>query len=114
MALTDAFLTTCRTAIVALPELTAFRAAIAPMSSRAVRVAAWYATYTPPSSSLAYQLRVAIRNAILAAQTGAQGPLDLESAYNTLAAQYAPEANRPLNDTEVAAQVAKIIPGALP
>jgi len=108
MALTDAFLATCRTAITALPELTAFRAARTPMTTgttRATRLAAWQATFTPPGSSPQYLLRVAMRSAIQSRATGAQGPLDLEAAYRTLEAEFSPDASRPLSDTEVKAIV---------
>jgi hypothetical protein len=78
MALTTAFLSTCRTTIGSLAELSTFREALAAVGTgtRAERLAAWTAAYSPTATgqSLAYLLRAAIRNVINAAADGGQGP----------------------------------------
>lgn len=109
MALTTAFLNTCRTSINSLSELSAFRTALAAvgMGTRAERLAAWTAAYAPPATggqSLAYQLRAAIRGVINAAADGGQGPLDLASAYTTLSAEFAPDATKPNDAVQEAAE----------
>lgn len=105
MALTDAFVTTCRTAITgsgntpAIAELTAFRAALSDVGNggRAARIAAWNATYAPDinGTSPALALRKAIRGVVQAQATGAQGPLDLESAIQTLTTEFVPVYPKP-------------------
>lgn len=108
MALTTAFLNSCRTSINSLAELTTFRTALAAVGTgtRAERLAAWTAAYSPTATgpSLAYQLRVAIRGVINAAADGGQGPLDLASAYTTLSAEFAPDATKPNDAVQEAAE----------
>lgn len=107
MALTDAFLNTCRTAIASLAELTAFRTAYATFSSssRASRLGYWHAVYTPggtDATSPAHTLRVAIRGVINAQAdiAGTLSPLDREQAYRTLNAEYVTVVERPPTDAE--------------
>ena len=113
MALTTAFLNSCRTSINSLVELTTFRTALAAVGAgtRAERLAAWTSAYKPTATgqSLAYQLRVAIRNVVNAAADGGQGPLDLESAYQTLAAEFAPDATKPNDAVQEAAELAQLL-----
>lgn len=114
MALTTAFLNSCRTSINSLVELTTFRTALAAVGTgtRAERLAAWTAAYAPPATggqSLAYQLRAAIRGVINAAADGGQGPLDLESAYQTLAAEYVPDATKPNDAVREAAELDQLL-----
>lgn len=113
MALTTAFLNSCRTSINSLAELTTFRTALAAVGTgtRAERLAAWTAAYSPTatSQSLAYCLRVAIREVIKAAADGGQGPLDLESAYQTLAAEYVPDATKPNDAVREAAELDQLL-----
>ena len=101
MPLTAAYLAACRTAILALPELTTFRNARAILDTgpRPDRLTAWYAAFAPTSTgqSLAYQLLRAIRNALNAQgdATGNVTLLDRESAYRTFAAEFVPTINKP-------------------
>lgn len=55
MALTTAFLNSCRTSINSLAELTTFRTALAAVGTgtRAERFAAWAAAYSPTASGYA-------------------------------------------------------------
>jgi hypothetical protein len=115
MALTTAFLNTCRDAIADLAELTAFRSALAGALSgtRSARVSAWSATYAHTSSdpSPAYNLRRAIRDTVNAQAdaSGALGLLDRESAYQTLSAEFAPDYPKPPSDAEEAAALEIIL-----
>lgn len=101
MPISAAYTAACRTAVLALPELTAFRAAKAVTDSmtRDQRRAAWYAAYEPSvgGPSPAYNLRRAIRDVVNARGdiTGNITALDRESAYQTLATEFAPDAERP-------------------
>lgn len=119
MALTTAFLTTCRAAIALLPELTTFRASLATATSgnRAARIAAWHATFTPGlgGSSPALALRKAIRDTINAQAdaSGALGLLDRECAVSTLSAEYAPHIERPASDAAEAAAYQQALVQAL-
>lgn len=115
MALTTAFLNTCRESIGSLTELTTFRAAriAADTGNRSARIAAWHAAYSPTLTgpSPAYLLRVAIRGVVNAAAdaSGALGTLDRESAYSTLAAEFVPTINQPASDAEELAALEQII-----
>lgn len=114
MALTGAFLTTCRAAVSALPELTAFRAALALAEhTRAGRVAAWNRAFsaTTASPSPANCLAKAIRDTINAQAdaSGALGPLDRETAYRTLAAEFVPTIERPASDAAEAAALETLL-----
>lgn len=90
MPVTDAFLATCRTAIDALAELAAYRAALVPAdSTTAAAMAAWVAVYrTGAPQTLHYQLLTAIRAAVLANATAAISTGEREQAYRTLSAEY--------------------------
>lgn len=110
MALTDAFLATCRVAINSLPELTTFRTAntlAATEQSRIGRVAAYGRAYgaTTSTPSPAYNLARAIRETVNAQadSNGTLGLLDRESAVTTLTAEFVPNVTRPESeDTETA------------
>lgn len=106
MPVTDSFLTTCRTAITALPELTTFRTALASVGVGTIdaRRAAWTACYgeNQTGGSPAYRLAKAIRETVLA-QAGIAGtlsPLDRESAYRTMEAEFVPTAPKPPTRTQ--------------
>ena len=106
MPLTDAYLASCRTTILASAELTAFRAAraVTDSSTRAARRAAWYATYEPAAGGLspAYNLRKMIRDIVNAQGdiTGNITGLDRESAYRTFVSEFAPDLDRPATETQ--------------
>ena len=89
------------------------RAALAAVGTgtRAERLAAWTAAYSPTSTgqSLAYLLRAAIRNVINAAADGGQGPLDLASAYTTLSGEFAPDATKPPSADEERAAIDQLL-----
>lgn len=115
MAVTNAFLTTCRNAVGSLAELSAFRTSLASLQSatRAERIRVWHATYSPTSTgqSLAYQLRLAIRNTVNAQAdiAGTLSPLDRESAYRTMDTEFVPEMARPLSDDQEHAELEKLL-----
>ena len=115
MALSDAFLNTCRTAIASLPELTTFRASLATAltGTRTARRAAWSATFSlgTGGSSPALGLRQAIRSTVNAQadSSGALGVLDRESAYRTLATEFAPDYSKPPSDAEESAALNLIL-----
>jgi hypothetical protein len=108
MALTDAFLATCRVAINSLPELAAFRSANALTDhTRVGREAAFGRAFgsTTSTPSPAYNLALAIRVTVgaQADASGALGALDRESAVSTLTAEYLPAGERPPSQAEEAA-----------
>jgi len=116
MALTTAFVNTCRSAVLApLAELTAFRAALAVAQSgtRATRVAAWYATYSPGTDGLspAYNLRRAVRDVVNAKAdaAGTMSPSERELAYQQLVAEVVPDTSRPISDAEEATALETLI-----
>lgn len=98
MPVTASFLATCRTAVSALPELTAFRAALASVGTGATsgaRRAAWSACYDDslsPLKSPAYRLRKAILDTVAAEADIAAtlSPLDRAAAYRTLRDEFVP------------------------
>jgi hypothetical protein len=111
MAISDAFMGSCRTAIGALSELTAFRAALAvtehtPAGRRAAQLRAFGGTASP-----AYALSRAITEAVnaLADASGALGRLDRLAAVSTLAAEYLPTVVRPPSDAAEAAETALLL-----
>lgn len=109
MAVSESFLTTCRTAIAALPELATFRAAYTTFdaASHNSKGLYWNAAYGPVSEgqSLAYRVREKIRQIVTVTDSSVVGS-DREEAYRTLAAQYVPTVNQPLSapDEEAALQ----------
>lgn len=107
MAVSDAFLATCRTQIAASAEYTAFRTALTALgaSARAGKPALWQALYGDNQAGLspAYRLRRVVRDTVQANRTASTTPLDLEAAYRTLAAEYAPPARQPQNAEQEAA-----------
>ncbi len=115
MALTTAFLNSAREAISVLPELTTFRSArvAAGTGTRADRIAAWHAAYSPTltSPSPAYLLSQAIRNTInaLADASGALGVLDRSAAFTTLNAEYVTVASKPQSDADELAALENLL-----
>lgn len=101
MALTTAFLNTCRAKIARLPELLAFNAAgaLSDSATSAARAAQWTALYAQPLTGVspAQSLRTAVLNTVNAQAdiAGTLGPLDRQAAYATLAAETAPPIPRP-------------------
>jgi len=98
VALTDAFLASCRSTIMASDELATFKDSLelADSGTRSDRTAAWVATYVGTDSP-AMLLRQAIRGAVNAAAdaSGALGLLDRESACRTLSDEFVPTYPRP-------------------
>lgn len=115
MALTTAFLNTCREAVGQLAELATFRAALqlAQNARRANRIAAWHAAYSPTTAgpSPAYLLRQAIRDTINAQAdiAGTLGPLDRESAYRTVVAEFVPTYPKPPTDEQEQAALEQLL-----
>lgn len=108
---TEAFLTTCRSAVALLPELATFRAAgtVTDASTRAERRAAWHTRHSPVGSlpSLANRLRKTIRDVVnaeadkqAATGSGVVATADRESAYQTLIAEFVPIPDRPRSDPD--------------
>jgi hypothetical protein len=98
MAASESFLTTCRTAIALLSELTAFRAAYATFDAASAddKGQYWQAVYGPLSTgpSLAYRLRSKIREIVTVTDSTVVGA-DKEEAYRTLVTQYVPNVQQP-------------------
>lgn len=116
MPVTDSFLAACRTAVAALPELTAFRAALTSLGSatRTARAAAWVAAYddnASPAKSPAQRLRKAIRETVLAQAdaVGTLSALDRESAYRTLAGEFVPAYPTPLTAAQEDAELQRVL-----
>lgn len=104
MPLTDSYLAACRLVIQSLPELTAFRSALAvtETATRADRVRSWHATYDDAQAghSPAYRLRRAVRDVVNAQADASITLLERESAYRTLVTEVVPEMARPLTDEQ--------------
>lgn len=106
MAVTEAFLQTCRDLIDDLPELTAFRAAYANFASASHddKGRYWFLTYGDAQSGLspAYRLRAAIRQTVegQAGNDATITPADRQSAYSSLTGQYVPQEAKPMKTAE--------------
>ena len=112
MALTTAFLNTCRTAIAASSEWAAFKTAreVSSSGGRAARLTAWHATYSGATNP-ADTLRLAIRRIVgsEADSSGALGVLDRESAYATLTLEYVPVVPKPMSPQEESDALAALL-----
>jgi hypothetical protein len=101
MAVTTALLNSCRTQILASAEYAAFRAAYASYASasRASRPAYWQAAYgdNQPGLSPAYRLRKFARETVAGLADATVTAGERETAYQTLAAEYVPNAPQPLD-----------------
>lgn len=102
MPVTDSFLADCRDDITGLAELAAFRAALASVGAGSAddRRAAWTACFDDnqgANKSPAHRLRQAVRDTVRARAdaAGTLSPLDRESAYRTLVAEFVPAPARP-------------------
>ena len=106
MALETSFITTCKSAVSASPEYTAFTTAYAGFSTagRPNRIAAWHAVYTDSTGngSVVNDLRLAIRRTVNAQadSSGALGPLDREEAVRQLNEYFIPDIAAPATDAE--------------
>lgn len=114
MPVTTAFLNTCRTSIITLPEYTAFNTSHATFASasRADRARYWQATYGDGNpTSPAYLLRRAIRDTVTsqATITGGISPAEREESIRTLAAEYAPQSPKPQSHADEAAALQALI-----
>lgn len=114
MAISETLLGTCRTLVAALPELTAFNTAFATFNATTgdSQQAAWLSLYgdNQAEMSLAYRLRRAIRDVVIANMTSDIDGLSRELAYRTLAAEVVREAARPQTAAE---ETAELLPLAL-
>ena len=119
MAVTDAFIATCRTRVLASAQLAAYNAAGALANdTRAERVAQWGRLFNADSrgTSVAVRTRAEIRgivNAeadILAATAGTVvGREERETLAATLIADYTPDLPRPTSDAVELANIQRII-----
>lgn len=113
MPITDAFMAACRAAVANLPELTAFRAALAALAgaSRAARPALYQAAYGDNQAGLspAYRLRKAIRDTVGATADATVSPGEREAAYATLAAEFAPAYAPPTPADQEQAELERLI-----
>lgn len=114
MAVTTAFLNSCRTQIVASAEYTAFNTAYAAYASasRASKPGYWHAAFGDNQAGLspAYRLNKLIRDTIRGLADSTISPSEYESAYRTLSAEYVPDTQRPndANEERAALQQALI------
>lgn len=114
MAVTEAFLATCRTAIERLPELTAFRTAYASydQSPKSTKAQYWSAVFDNQATgaSLHQLLKNQIRGTVTElARQNSVTDLDREEAYRQLSAQYAPKPARPLSNAVESAQLQELL-----
>lgn len=113
MAVTAAFLASCRSAIVATAEYTAFNTAYAlyASASRSSRANYWYLAYGDNQAGLspAYRLRKAIRDTVLGLADSTVTPTERESAYRTLAAEYVQDIAPPMDQNTEKAALEKAI-----
>lgn len=107
MAVSDAYLATCRARIDATAEKSAFTTALTAFADAkaANRGAKWQACFSDAQAGLspAYQLRKAIRDIVTAHNGGDDGTysaLDVEAAVRTLCAEYVPSVKPPLTAQE--------------
>lgn len=114
MAIADSFMASCRAAIGASAELTAFRSALAitehtPAGRRAARERAFGAGVSTPSPG--YNLSRLVTETVnaLADASGALGRLDRLAAVATLTAEYVPTVARPPSDAAEAAETALLL-----
>src|SRR5262245_32156839 len=109
MALSDAFLNTCRTRVLALAELTTVRTPVTTLAAadtRADQYSAWNTLYAP--NGLTSILRRAIRGVVNAeadlqatgSATGAVSTLERQSAVSTLESDFVPDHERPASDAD--------------
>ena len=116
MAISSAFLTTVRAAIILTPEYAAYQAAVAVLdgASETDRLAKWQLAYgSQAGDSLAMQLRRAIRNVILNQDLSALSTLERESAYRTLEAIYVRVDDKPLTSAEEIAALTELVSAGL-
>lgn len=113
MPITDSFMASCRAAIDDLPELTTFRAALAALAgaTRAARPALYQAAYGDNQAGLspAYRLRKAIRDTVGATADATVSPGERETAYATLAAEFAPAYAPPTPADQEQAELERLI-----
>lgn len=113
MAVTEAFLASCRTAIEASPELAAFRTAYAAFDAapRSSKGRYWRAAFDDAQAGLspAYRVKKLVRETVQALADGTVTAMERETAYRTLAGQYAPSVREPQSTTEVAAELQRVI-----
>jgi hypothetical protein len=116
VALTDAFLGSCRSAVAVLTELTTFRTANRLGESEHTisgRATAYQRTFGTSQSnpSPAYNLALAIRQTVsaLADAAGTLGVYDRERAVRTLTAEYVPATDRPPTAEQEATELAQLL-----
>lgn len=107
MPASASFLNACLAAIQSLPQYAAFQAALLTLSqaSEENRLAAWKDAYDDgqPGLSPAHALRRAVRDVVVNTQASQGVTLsqpDAEAAYQTLAAQVAPDSQPPVTFAE--------------
>lgn len=113
MAVTEAFLASCRTAVEATPELTAFRAAYAlyDAATRANKSRYWRLAFDDAQAGLspAYRLKKVCRETVLALADATVTASERESAYRTLATQYVPDVPEPAPVEQEQAELQRLI-----
>lgn len=113
MAVTEAFLSSCRDAIEASPELAAFRTAYAAFDAapRSSKGRYWRAAYDDAQAGLspAYRVKKVVRDTVQALADGTVTAMERESAYRTLAGQYVPNVREPQLPAEAAAELQRVI-----
>lgn len=113
MAVSDATLISWRALVRVLPEFTAYQAARLTFGAATgdTRRSMWVSLFSDaqPGMSLAYRLRRAIRDVVVANATSDHSALDREGAYRSLAAEVVNEEERPLTDAEEQSTLAPAI-----
>lgn len=113
MAVTTAFINTCRAQVVVTGEYTAFNTAQAlyANAARADRARYWYLTYGDNQTNLspAYRLRKVIRDTITAGADATVTASDRETIYQILVDNLVPRTKRPATRDEDAAGLATLL-----
>jgi hypothetical protein len=112
MPTTAAYLTTCRTAIAASPELTAFRTAIALIAgTRTNRARYWWLAYNDAQAGMspAYRLRKSIRDTVNANADATISLTERESAYQSFVLEFAPTMTRPMDAAQEQAELERLL-----
>ena len=117
MAISNAFLTTCRTAIDSLTELTAYRAATAALDTAGEldKRAKWTLAYNDAQTggSPALRLRMAIRSVVAGQDLSALSIPERETAYQTLAGIYLRDDEKPPTPAEEVAALTELVAAGL-
>lgn len=113
MPISESFLATCRATIDDQAELTTFRTAFGlyESASHANKSQYWHLAFNDAQAGLspAYALKAVIRGVAQTTADSTISPLERESAYRTLVAEYVPDVKQPMTAPEEAAALTELL-----